>query len=81
MTPESILQRVTMLLVALAFSIGAMAQEKPRAAKNIGRRKYQRGSTRRPQAWGVCPTPWARPYGLWATWQASGAHPLLYDVF
>jgi membrane-bound serine protease (ClpP class) len=32
MTPESILQRVTMLLVALAFSIGAMAQEKPRAA-------------------------------------------------
>src|SRR5215216_425942 len=38
----------------------------------IGQRKYQRGPTRWPQAWG------AHPQGLWAPWQVSGAHLWLY---
>ena len=49
--------------------------------KNTGRRKYQRGPTRQPQACRARPTPWARPSGLWATWQVSRAHLLLYGGF
>ena len=43
--------------------------------KNIGKRKNQRGATSHPQGWRV------RPPTLWAPWQASGAHLLLYGVF
>ena len=49
--------------------------------KNIGRRIYQRGPTRQSQARRARPTPWARPCGLWPTWQVSDAHLLLYEGF
>ena len=49
--------------------------------KNIGQRIYQRGPTRQSQARGRALPPWARPCGLWPTWQASGAHLLLYGGF
>ena len=49
--------------------------------KNIGRKKYIRGPTRQSQARGHALPPWARPCGLWPTWQVSGAHLLLYEGF
>ena len=49
--------------------------------KHIGRKKYQRGPTRRSQALGARPTPQGAPCGLWAPWQPSGAHLLLYGGF
>ena len=48
---------------------------------NIGRRKYQRGPPASHKGGGRALAPWARPPTLWAPWQASGAHLLLYEVF
>ena len=47
----------------------------------IQQRKYQRGPTPCPRGWGARPTPLGAPPALWAPWQPSGAHPLLYEVF
>ena len=49
--------------------------------KNIGRKKYQRGATHRPQGWGARPTPLGVPPASWASWWPSDAHLWLYGVF
>ena len=47
----------------------------------IERRKHQRGPTPWPRGWGARPTPLGVPPALWAPWQASSVHLLLYEVF
>ena len=49
--------------------------------KNTERKKFQSGPTPRPRGWGARPTPQGAPPASWATWQPSGAHLLLYEVF
>ena len=49
--------------------------------KNTGERINQRWPTPWPQGWGARPTPLGAPPASWASWEASGAHLLLYEVF
>ena len=49
--------------------------------KKFGRRKYQRGPPASHKGGGRALPPWARPPSLWAPWQVSDAHLLLYEVF
>ena len=49
--------------------------------KNTRERINQRGATHHSRGWGARPTPLGTPPALWAPWQASGAHLLLYEVF
>ena len=49
--------------------------------KNTENKNFTRGATPCPRGWGARPTPLGAPHASWATWQPSGVHLLLYEVF